>query len=171
MTIHTQYNDYHELKNLMYSQLKSVNRFGNLLICIGIVYLMYLTISLFFNNSTFIEPVTCMISHAVIFGSDLDEIVSEDYQGWTIIIFKITGFMCSIIYIVLGCYIAYYRSVIKVDTIKQIMDTSLYCLASFTIIGFVHSVFCIYFAIADNFTVVNIVEYPLYDVEGKEVTA
>ncbi len=82
--------------------------------------MMFLTISLFFDSSTFIEPVTCMISHAIIFGSDLNNIVQEDYKGWTIVIFKITGFMCAIIFLVLGCYIAYYRSVVKVDTIRSI---------------------------------------------------
>ena len=111
-----------------------------------------------------------MISHAIIFGSDLKDIVEEDYVGWTIVIFKITGFMCAIIFIVLGCYIAYYRSVVKVDAIKSIEKMTLYCLVSFAVIGLTHSTFCIYFAIAEEITVDKVL-HPDYNIEKKSMTA
>ena len=78
--------------------------------------------------------------------------------------------MCAIIFIVLGCYIAYYRSVVKVDAIRSIEKMTLYCLVSFAVIGITHSAFCIYFAIAEEITVDEVL-YPDYNIKKKSMTA
>ena len=56
--------------------------------------------------------------------------------------------MNAMCYIVLGTYIAYYKSVIKVDTMKQIKSMCLICVIVFTIAGLAHLgavVFCAFF--------------------------
>jgi hypothetical protein len=77
--------------------------------------------------------------------------------------------MCAIIFLVLGCYIAYYRSLVKVDTIRSIEQMALYCSVSFTIIGLTHSIFCMYFALAENFFI-DEEKYPEYEVHKKALT-
>ena len=42
--------------------------------------------------------------------------MDTEYEYWTVIIFKITAFMCAICFLLLGTFIAYYKSVVKVET-------------------------------------------------------
>lgn len=49
----------------------------------------------------------------------MSEKLEVEYDSWTVIIFKITAFMCAICFLLLGTFIAYYKSVIKVETMMQ----------------------------------------------------
>ena len=69
MTIHKQFNEYHELKETLFSQISSVNCFASFHIILGVVYMMFLTVSIFAD--TIKEPVAVLISHAIIFGNSL----------------------------------------------------------------------------------------------------
>ena len=61
-----------------------------------------------------------MISHALIFQGDIvSSSLETEYEYWTVIIFKITAFMCAICFLLLGTFIAYYKSVVKVETMVQ----------------------------------------------------
>lgn len=61
-----------------------------------------------------------MISHALIFQGDIvSSSLKPEYEYWTVIIFKITAFMCAICFLLLGTFIAYYKSVVKVETMVQ----------------------------------------------------
>ena len=42
--------------------------------------------------------------------------MDTEYEYWTVIIFKITAFMYAISFLLLGTFIAYYKSVVKVET-------------------------------------------------------
>ena len=66
------------------------------------------------------------------------------------IIFKITAFMCAICFLLLGTFIAYYKSVIKVDTMIQQRRTTFICYTAFSVIGVFHSAFVIFFAISED---------------------
>ena len=50
MTIHKQYTEYNEIKDLMYARLKSVNTMSSVLMIIGVVYMIYLTVSIFLDE-------------------------------------------------------------------------------------------------------------------------
>ena len=54
--------------------------------------------------------------------------------------------MCAICFLLLGTFIAYYKSVVKVETMIQQQKTTLYCYIAFAIIGVIHSSFVIFFA-------------------------
>ena len=64
--------------------------------------------------------------------------------------FKITAFMLAINFLVVGTYIAYYKSVVKVDTIKQICQTTFFCLIAYLVIGIVHTIFVVVFAFMED---------------------
>ena len=85
--------------------------------------------------------------------------------------FKITGFMCAICFILLGTYIAYYKSVIKVDTIKQVKQTSFYCLSAFVLIGLTHSGLVIFFAFMENYSLSDDYADSGYNLQKKENTS
>ena len=59
-----------------------------------------------------------VISEALVFGNDLngDDLV-KDYENWTIIVYKISGFMSAVCFILIASYIAYYKSLVKVDAL------------------------------------------------------
>ena len=59
-----------------------------------------------------------VISEALVFGNDLngDDLV-ENYENWTIIVYKISGFMSAVCFILIASYIAYYKSLVKVDAL------------------------------------------------------
>ena len=59
-----------------------------------------------------------VLSEALVFGGDLNgaELV-ENYENWTIIVYKISGFMSAICFILIASYIAYYKSLVKVDAL------------------------------------------------------
>ena len=139
MTIHKQYYEYHELKNLMYAQLRFVNLMGVVLMCIGMAYMIYLTISLFVDH--IVEPIAVIISEVLVYGSDMEGSYVEQYDGWTIVIFKITGFTTAIVFILIASYIIYYKSVVKVDAMLHLSKMSVYCLYSYLIIGLLHTTF------------------------------
>ena len=71
MTIHKQYNEYHELKDRMYAQLAAVNGFSNVLMILGSVYLLYMTVTLFL--SALKEPVAFYTASALVWGVPLPE--------------------------------------------------------------------------------------------------
>ena len=139
MTIHKQYYEYHELKNLMYAQLRFVNLMGVVLMCLGMAYMIYLTISLFVDH--IIEPIAVIISEVLVYGSNMGGSYVEQYDGWTIVVFKITGFMTAIVFILIASYIIYYKSVVKVDAMLHLSKMSVYCLYSYLIIGLLHTTF------------------------------
>ena len=76
MTIHKQYFEYHEMKNLMYAQLRFVNNMGLAVMILGMAYVIYLTISLFVDNIT--APIPVIITEAIIYGSDMNELYKSD---------------------------------------------------------------------------------------------
>ena len=111
----------------------------------GILYLLFLTISLFWNSIE--APLACMIANLIVYQGDIGDVLKADPENWTVIAFKITGFVCAVIFILLGTYIAYYKSVVKVDTMRQIRNASFYCLLGFCTIGVIHSVFVIVYSV------------------------
>lgn len=89
-----------------------------------------------------------LLSELMIFGSlDRDEDGDVHFEIWTEVIFKISGFAIAIIYLLLGTYIIYYKSVVKVETMNQITKASLISLIAFLCTGLIHSVFVIIFTI------------------------
>ena len=131
----------------MYSQLNSVNKFSTLLIVIGVVYLIYLTISIFIENIR--EPLPLIISHLIWF-RNFDGDVKHNNTAWLTAAFKFSGFMCAICFLMLGTYISYYKSVIKVDAMNQVYRATVLFLTCFCVIGFIHSVFVIFFCITQD---------------------
>ena len=143
MTIHKQYYEYHELKNLMYAQLRFVNLMGVVLMCIGMAYMIYLTISLFVDH--IVEPIAVIISEVFVYGTDMEGSYLKQYDSWTIVVFKITGFTTAIVFILIASYIIYYKSVVKVDAMLYLSKMSVYCLYSYLIIGLLHTIFIVLF--------------------------
>jgi len=47
MTIYKQYYEYNAIKETMYSQIKNVNRFANVHMVCGVIYLLFLILSCF----------------------------------------------------------------------------------------------------------------------------
>ena len=59
-----------------------------------------------------------IISTAIVFKGDINAgLVDVEAETWSVIIFKMTGFMCAVCFLIQGAYIAYYKSVIKVEAI------------------------------------------------------
>ena len=50
MTIYKNYYEYNEIKDLMYGQLASVNRFSNIHMICGVIYLLFLILSCFLGS-------------------------------------------------------------------------------------------------------------------------
>ena len=148
MTIHKQYYEYHSLKDLMYAQLKTISNLGLCAMIIGLVYLIFLTISLFL--AAVVEPVAVLFSQAIVFGNDIGNELQEVKDSWTVVLYKITGFMCAIIFLILGSYISYHKSVVKVDAVKQTLTTATWCMWVFLVVGLIHTVFVTYFAIQED---------------------
>jgi len=122
---------------------------------IGVSYLVFLTVSIFVTDLQ--EPLSVILSQAMIKTSG-----SPDNAMWTIIAFKITGFACAIIFIFLGTYISYYKSVIKVDAMQLVLKGSFYCLCAYATISFLHTTFVIMFA---GFQEID------WDTNGKRIAA
>ena len=139
MTIHKQYFEYHEMKNLMYAQLRFVNNMGLAVMILGMAYVIYLTISLFVDNIT--APIPVIITEAIIYGSDMNELYKSDEGGWTVIIYKVTGFTSAICFVLMASYIIYYKSVVKVDAMQHLQKMAIYCIYSYLVIGILHCVF------------------------------
>ena len=103
------------MKNLMYSNLESLNCLANVLIVIGFIYIMYLIISIFVNS--IVEPVACILSQVIIFtGAVRNDKVSVDISTWAAAIYKLSGFVIAATFLSLGTYIIYYKTVVKVET-------------------------------------------------------
>ena len=139
MTIHKQYYEYHELKDLMYAQLRFVNNMGLAVMILGMAYVIYLTISLFVDSIQ--APIPVIITEAMIYGSDMNELYKSDNESWTIIIYKVTGFTSAICFVMMASYIIYYKSVVKVDAMQHLQKMSVYCIYSYLAIGILHCVF------------------------------
>lgn len=139
MTIHKQYYEYHELKDLMYAQLRFVNNMGLAVMILGMAYVIYLTISLFVDS--IVAPIPVIITEAMIYGSDMNELYKSDNESWTIIIYKVTGFTSAICFVIMASYIIYYKSVVKVDAMQHLQKMSVYCIYSYLAIGILHCVF------------------------------
>lgn len=139
MTIHKQYFEYHEMKNLMYAQLRFVNNMGLAVMILGMAYVIYLTISLFVDNIT--APIPVIITEAIIYGSDMNELYKSDSESWTVIIYKVTGFTSAICFVLMASYIIYYKSVVKVDAMQHLQKMAIYCIYSYLVIGILHCVF------------------------------
>ena len=139
MTIHKQYYEYHELKDLMYAQLRFVNNMGLAVMILGMAYVIYLTISLFVDS--IVAPIPVIITEAMIYGSDMNELYKSDNESWTIIIYKVTGFTSAICFVMMASYIIYYKSVVKVDAMQHLQKMSVYCIYSYLAIGILHCVF------------------------------
>ena len=59
-----------------------------------------------------------VLSEALVFGNDLNGAdLVENYENWTIIVYKISGFMSAVCFILIASYIAYYKSLVKVDAL------------------------------------------------------
>ena len=86
---------------------------------IGAIYLLYLTVSLFVQSIH--QPVAVIFAQAIVWGGALPEELGEDELEILTVIFKITAFVCAISFLLLGTYIAYYKSVVKVDAMKQVL--------------------------------------------------
>ena len=50
MTIHKQYNEYHELKDDLFARINNINKYATIILIMGVTYLVYLTISLFLET-------------------------------------------------------------------------------------------------------------------------
>ena len=99
---------------MLYSSLNSVNRLSKVIMIIGITYLLFLTVSCFIGQIR--SPLAVILSHGIVFRGDIiSPSLETDYNYWTVIIFKITAFMCAICFLLLGTFIAYYKSVVKVE--------------------------------------------------------
>lgn len=133
----------------MHAQLKSVNSYSTFLIVIGVVYLIYLTISIFIDNIK--EPLPLLIAHGIEFSS-YDGPESTTDKTWVTAAFKFTGFMSAICFLMLGTYISYYKSVVKVDAMVQVHRASVLFLTCYSVIGFIHSFFVIFFCISQDKT-------------------
>ena len=78
--------------------------------------------------------------------------------------------MCSICFILVGSYISYYKTSVKVDAVMLVYKTCLYCLIAFGICGFIHSIFVIFFAFIEDVELKNGEEYAK-DIEAQEITS
>lgn len=141
MTIHKQYVEYHALKDSVYAQVSSLNRYSTVLITIGIVYMIYLTVSIFIQQIR--EPLPLVISHAILFDS-----VEHDNVGWMTAAFKFSGFMSAICFLIFGTYISYYKNVVKVDAMIQVKRAAGIFLSCYCIIGLIHTSFIALFCIS-----------------------
>lgn len=105
---------------------------------------MYTIISLFVDPMK--EPVATLLSELMCLGSlDRNEDGDVHFEIWSEVLFKISGFAVAIIYLLLGTYIIYYKSVVKVETMNKITKACLMCLIAFVCSGLIHSVFVIIF--------------------------
>ena len=138
MTIHKQYLEYHELKNLLQQRLKNINRWSIVLNVTGVISLIYLIVSLFVDTKA--VPLACEIGHAIAFSG---EDVTTNYESWAVILTKLLGFMSTICFMVLGTYIVYYKALVKVDTMKQVQGMAFYSMFIFGIVGLGHAIFAI----------------------------
>ena len=130
--------------------------------------MVYLTVSLFIDAIN--EPVALIIGQGMIFGSDLGDTLTITSDGWPTVAYKITGFMCAIICLVLSSYISYYKSVVKVDALLRILKISTICLWTFLGVGLTNSIFVAYFSISEK--VVPISLYGEYEkLHTKNVTS
>lgn len=92
-----------------------------------------------------------MLSEAMVFGGDLNgDQLQEHYENWTIIIYKISGFMSAICFILIASYIAYYKSLVKVDALQHMEKMAFYCIWTFLGVGLVHTTFVTYFAASED---------------------
>ena len=82
---------------------------------IGVVYMIYLVVSLFLDAIE--EPIAVQLAHAFVGLKDNDV---EQNIIWMVYIFKVSGFIIAIDFLTLGTYIAYYKSIVKVDTMRLI---------------------------------------------------
>lgn len=82
---------------------------------IGMSYVIFLTVSLFLKPIE--EPVAVIVAELIVFQGDIGDELIENTKSWTIIIYKITAFMSAICFLLLASYIAYYKSVVKVDAL------------------------------------------------------
>lgn len=153
MTIHKQYFEYHALKDSMYAQIKAINMLGMVTMAIGLTYAIYLTLSLFLESIE--EPLAVIISEAVVFGSDIGTKLKEEIDSWTVIIYKITGFMIATICIVLASFIFYYKGVIKVNALFSLRFVAKICLWSYIAVGLIHCSFVAYFTITEKIVTVH----------------
>ena len=115
MTIHKQYLEYHEIKDLMFHRLKMLNRWSVVMNVLGITSLVYLVISLFANTDD-VMPLVNYIGHALVYRGEFS-VVDPVYNTWVVILAKLFGFMIAICFMVMGTYIVYYKTMIKVETI------------------------------------------------------
>ena len=144
LTIHKQYLEYHELKSLMEHRLKLVNRWALLLNFLGVASLIYIIVTLFVDAN--IVPLSCILSHIIVWrGSDLN--ISAVYEPWTYVLAKLFGFMASIIMLVLGTYIIYYKAMVRVDSMRLIKGKTFCTMIIFGMIGLAHAVLSIFCAI------------------------
>lgn len=148
MTIHKQYAEYHDLKDDMYTQLRSVNKYSTLLILIGVLYLVYLTISIFVENIR--EPLPLVLSHLIYFRGYSSDDVTHVNTAWMTAAFKFTGFLCAICFLMLGTYISYYKSVVKVDAMIQVTKAAGLFLTCFLFVGAAHFAFVTVFSIKQD---------------------
>jgi len=98
---------------------------------------MYLTISLFLEDLS--QPLACLISQSIVFGGG--QVGPSLDADWTQVIFKVTGFLIGFCFIVLGTYIAYYKTVIKVDTMKKVRQIAYYSLVAYVVVGAIRLAF------------------------------
>ena len=91
--------------------MNNINKYASIILIIGVVYLVYLTISLFITSIR--EPFAEILAQALVYGDVYSE---NDSFAWLTVLFKITGFMTATCFIVLGTYIQYYKSMVKVET-------------------------------------------------------
>ena len=139
MTIHKQYLEYNELKALMYHRIKLVNQWAFLLNLIAIITLIYIVITLFLDMT--VAPLSCVLSHFIVWhGTDPGDPV---YEAWTYVIAKLLGFIDTIVMMVLGTYIIYYKTIIKVDTVRQVKKKAFCSMIVFGCIGLGHAVLAI----------------------------
>ena len=83
--------------------------------------------------------------------------------------FKITAFGEAVVFILLGTFIAYHRTTLKINTVKLVLQTSLICMLTFVAIGFFHSLFVIIFIFTEDVELKNVATYS--NLSSKESTS
>ena len=75
----------------------------------------FLTLSLFITTALR-DPVAVILGQAIVFQGDIRDNsqnegeLQEVWKTWEVIVYKVTGFVCAMTFLLMGGYISYYRS-------------------------------------------------------------
>lgn len=134
MTIYKQYLQYNELKAQVLLDVGKVNRCSILLSLFGVICFSVLLV--FFFSGFHNVPISCKIGFKIAYNIPASAIV---YPTLIAVIAELLGFVCTSCYMILGGYIMYYKSLVKVDSMKKINSQAFRMMIIFCILGLIHS--------------------------------